>query len=188
MLQGAQRGHGGIGRRKGLKIPRLATTVPVRFRVPAPTLPTRDYRASMNSAPSTNDAITPIRNSSTASAFAIVSLPRPGRTYPSAENRLFRLACTQNTPSAAPTKSPLSGRMFRLTVIGAAICSDQGKVWRDCELHRDQFNRRRARAFAAFSVFSIRQAIVIGPTPRGTGVMAPAICTASSKATSPRTS
>ncbi len=34
-----QRGHGGIGRRKGLKIPRFARTVPVRFRLPAPSVP-----------------------------------------------------------------------------------------------------------------------------------------------------
>lgn len=30
------RGHGGIGRHKGLKIPRLARAVPVRVRLPAP--------------------------------------------------------------------------------------------------------------------------------------------------------
>ena len=29
-------GHGGIGRRKGLKIPRCASAVPVRPRLPAP--------------------------------------------------------------------------------------------------------------------------------------------------------
>lgn len=43
------------------------------------------------------------------------------------------------------------------------------------------------RARAALSVFSIRQAIVMGPTPPGTGVIAPATWMASSRATSPTT-
>ena len=44
---------------------------------------------------------------------------------------------------------------------------------------------RRSRLRAAMSVFSRRHAIVIGPTPPGTGVIAPARSRASSNATSP---
>src|SRR5579859_6560455 len=40
-------------------------------------------------------------------------------------------------------------------------------------------------SLVAVTVFCSRQAMVIGPTPPGTGVMAPATATASSKATSP---
>src|SRR5882724_12986679 len=40
-------------------------------------------------------------------------------------------------------------------------------------------------AQAARTVFTIRQAMVIGPTPPGTGVIAPAISEASAKLTSP---
>src|SRR5829696_359886 len=42
-----------------------------------------------------------------------------------------------------------------------------------------------ARARAAFTVFTSSIAIVIGPTPPGTGVIAPATCFAASKSTSP---
>src|SRR5882757_2171321 len=42
-----------------------------------------------------------------------------------------------------------------------------------------------ASAQAARTVLASRQAIVIGPTPPGTGVMAPATCAASAKQTSP---
>ena len=45
--------------------------------------------------------------------------------------------------------------------------------------------RSPACARAASSVLRSRQAIVIGPTPPGTGVIAPATCATSSKATSP---
>ena len=40
-------------------------------------------------------------------------------------------------------------------------------------------------AQAARTVLTIRQAMVIGPTPPGTGVIAPATCEASAKFTSP---
>ncbi len=52
----------------------------------------------------------------------------------------------------------------------------------------DQFARARdypLLALNAVSVLRSRQAIVIGPTPPGTGVIAPAVSRASAKATSP---
>ena len=53
-----------------------------------------------------------------------------GTRIPRPKNRLFRLAYTQNTPSAAPTKSPLSGRIANLRSIGAGFCLevDRSKI------------------------------------------------------------
>src|SRR5436190_6702820 len=51
--------------------------------------------------------------------------------------------------------------------------------------HQTAANGRPARRRASCSVLYIRQATVIGPTPPGTGVRWPAMCRASSKATSP---
>lgn len=56
------------------------------------------------------------------------------------------------------------------------------KIWQGGSLYATAFAAGRQ---AAISVARNRQAIVIGPTPPGTGVIAPAISSVSAKQTSP---
>ena len=78
------------------------------------------YLARMNTASSANEAMTPILKNTTSSALAFIVSPQ---TYPSADNLLFRLACTQNTPGAA-SKSPTQRTRFSSgRLIEAGFCS-----------------------------------------------------------------
>ena len=128
------------------------------------------------------------------------------RKVPSASgaNGSVRIAGVPATVASALFSLPpwmgLKGKGFRQNRTGRPVpnphhwfktrgtCCGEFRASEDDVAARSRQCNLADRAFAAFTVFSIRQAIVIGPTPRGTGVMAPATCTASSKATSPRTS
>src|SRR5690606_39745561 len=90
-------------------------------------------------------------------------LPHAGSLWPAPEHK------EAGKPSPSGKRLPLPIRSARLPQ-RAWIKSGSGRL--------------RARQ-AAVSVLASRQAIVMGPTPPGTGVMAPATSTASSKATSP---
>lgn len=72
-------------------------------------------------------------------------------------------------PGRGLCRSDASGVSFGQITLMAGLSEIIGK-----QRQKGDYAAKPRRASAASSVFSKRQAIVIGPTPPGTGVMAPA--------------
>lgn len=97
-------GHGGIGRRKGLKIPRCASAVPVRPRLPAPRdlmlprgrrLRKTGLQAATRAGPLVNAAGRPLQ-------------PNDDRTCPVTSRSARELCCSASASEDRPLPSPSS--------------------------------------------------------------------------------